>query len=136
MVHCRSRIELHSVWSHIAPQVAKQLIAPISPTSKLLLTDLVAERVKDDESLQERFEEQGIHMIDVRQFFGEIMASSPVVTISIDRVKPDLGEWAATLKAAVKFWEIRKFDEFGNPNNCHLGDSRAIQPSIGYDERN
>lgn len=125
-----AELSRHSVWSHIAPQVAKQLIAAINPTSKLLLTDLVAERVKDDESLQERFEEQGIHTIDVRRFIGEIMASSPIVAIPIDRVKPDLREWAATLKADVKLWEIRKFVEFGNPNNVIFEIPEQFSPQL------
>ena len=112
-----AEISRHSVWSHIAPQVAKQLIASVNPTTRQLLADLVTERVKTDDTIQEKFDEQNIHAMDVRKFLSEILHSPPVVAMPIDRVKPDLREWAATLKAEVKLWEVRKFVEFGNPNN-------------------
>ena len=35
----------------------------------------------------------------------------------IDAVKNDLREWAATLEASVRLWIVRKFVEFGSPDN-------------------
>jgi len=46
----------HSVWSHIAPQVAKQIIAAGNPDSRQRLVDLAADKTKNDPILLERFD--------------------------------------------------------------------------------
>lgn len=56
-----AEISRHSVWSHIAPQVAKQIFAASNPISKQGLVDLAADKVRNDIELQERFNEEGIH---------------------------------------------------------------------------
>lgn len=48
-----AEISRHSVWSHIAPQVAKQIIAASNPVSKQTLVDIAADRVRNDIDLQE-----------------------------------------------------------------------------------
>lgn len=110
-----AEISRHSVWSHIAPQVAKQIIAASNPVSKQSLVDIAADRVRNDISLQERFNEEGIHAIDIRRVLAEILAKEPIVAMPIDAVKDDLKEWAATLRIPVKLWIVRKYVEFGRP---------------------
>jgi hypothetical protein len=112
-----AEISRHSVWSHIAPQVAKQIIAASNPVSKQTLVDIAADRVRNDIDLQERFAEEGIHAIDIRRVLGEILAKEPIVAMPIDAVKDDLREWAATLRIPVKLWIVRKYVEFGKPEN-------------------
>jgi hypothetical protein len=112
-----AEISRHSVWSHIAPQVAKQIIAASNPVSKQTLTDIAADRVRNDIDLQERFADEGIHAIDIRRVLGEILAKEPIVAMPIDAVKSDLREWAATLRIPVKLWIVRKYVEFGKPEN-------------------
>ncbi len=112
-----AEISRHSVWSHIAPQVAKQIIAASNPVSKQTLVDIAADRVRNDMDLQERFEDEGIHAIDIRRVLGEILAKEPIVAMPIDAVKDDLREWAATLRIPVKLWIVRKYVEFGKPEN-------------------
>jgi hypothetical protein len=112
-----AEISRHSVWSHIAPQVAKQIIAASNPVSKQTLVDIAADRVRNDIDLQERFADEGIHAIDIRRVLGEILAKEPIVAMPIDAVKDDLREWAATLRIAVKLWIVRKYVEFGKPEN-------------------
>lgn len=75
-----AEISRHSVWSHIAPQVAKQIIAACNPVSKQSLVDIAAERVRNEIDLQERFSEEGIHAIDIRQVLAEILAKEPILT--------------------------------------------------------
>ncbi|MCR9297057.1 MAG: hypothetical protein NXI32_30515 [bacterium] len=110
-----AEISKHSVWSHIAPQVAKQIIAASNPVSKQSLVDIAADRVRNDPDLQERFADEGIHAIDIRRVLAEILAKEPIVAMPIDAVKDDLKEWAATLRIPVKLWIVRKYVEFGRP---------------------
>jgi len=112
-----AEISRHSVWSHIAPQVAKQIIAASNPVSKQKLVDIAAERVRNDPGLQERFADEGIHAIDIRRVLAEIMAKEPIVAMPIDAVKDDLREWVQTLRVPVKTWIVRKYVEFGKPEN-------------------
>lgn len=110
-----AEISRHSVWSHIAPQVAKQIIAASNPISKQSLVDIAADRVRNDVDLQERFNDEGIHAIDIRRVLAEILAREPIIAMPIDAVKDDLREWAATLRIPVKLWIVRKYVEFGRP---------------------
>ncbi len=110
-----AEISKHSVWSHIAPQVAKQIIAASNPVSKQSLVDIAADRVRNDPDLQERFADEGIHAIDIRRVLAEILGKEPIVAMPIDAVKDDLKEWAATLRIPVKLWIVRKYVEFGRP---------------------
>jgi Restriction Enzyme Adenine Methylase Associated len=107
----------HSVWSHIAPQVAKQIIAAAQPATRRILTELVVEQLKDDADLRARFSEHGVEAIDIRRVLSEIFEKPPIIGLPIDRVGPDLREWAQTLRTEVRLWTIRKLVEFGNPDN-------------------
>lgn len=107
----------HSVWNHIAPQVAKQIIASSQPATRRRLTELVVARVKEDRALREKFDDSGVGEIDIRQFLADIFEGGPIVGIPIDEVGPDLREWAQTLKNEVKLWVVRKLVEFENPSN-------------------
>ncbi|TWT74752.1 restriction system modified-DNA reader domain-containing protein [Allorhodopirellula solitaria] len=112
-----AEVSQHSVWSHIAPQVAKQIIAANNPVTKQKLIETVIDRVRDDESLQEKFAEQNIEPIDYRQALAHIFATDPIIGMPIDAVKNDLREWAATLKVDVRLWIVQKYVEFNNPQS-------------------
>lgn len=105
----------HPVWTHIAPQVAKQIVAAQQPASRKLLIEIVINRVREDDSLKNRIEELGIDEIDIRQVLTEIIESPPIVGIPIDHVSIDLREWAQTLKNEVKLWIVRKLVDLRNP---------------------
>jgi hypothetical protein len=107
----------HGVWTHIAPQVAKQIIAASQPISKQLLTELAVEKLREDDSLREKFTELGIADIDIRGVLAEILDKKPIIGMPIDDVSRDLREWATTLKNEVKLWIVKKYIEFGNPEN-------------------
>jgi hypothetical protein len=105
----------HNVWSHIAPQVAKQITAANNPAVRQLLIDLVVEKVRDDPAAMEKFTEEEIEVIDIRRVLGEILERNPTVGMPIDNISDDLREWASTLKVSVKLWIVRKHVEFGHP---------------------
>ena len=55
----------HSVWNHIAPQVTKQIIAASQPASRRALTELVVNRVKENPHFRDKFDDVGVHEIDI-----------------------------------------------------------------------
>ncbi len=112
-----AELAAHSVWNHIAPQIAKQIIAASQPASRRLLTELVVNRVKENAAFREKFDDFGVSEIDIRQFLADIFEGNPIVGIPIDDVGSDLREWAQTLKTEVRLWVVRKLVEFGNPSN-------------------
>jgi len=113
-----AELAAHSVWSHIAPQVAKQIIAASHPATRRALTELVVGMViKEDGDLREKFDESGVREIDIRRFLADIFEGRPIIGIPIDEVGPDLREWAQTLKNEVKLWVVRKLVEIGKPGN-------------------
>ncbi len=103
-----AELSSHSVWSHIAPQVSKQIVASQQPASRKLLIEIVINRFREDSELKEKIEELGIAEIDIRRVLTEIFESPPIVGILIDHVTTDLREWAQTLRNEVKLWVVRK----------------------------
>lgn len=115
----------HNVWSHIAPQVAKQLIAANRSTTKQLLIEFIIQQVQEDNNLMKKFSEEGINMDEkrgiieknIRGILGEIFGKSPIIGVPIDSLSNDLRDWAETLKVSVRPWIVKKYVEFGNTDN-------------------
>jgi hypothetical protein len=105
----------HNVWTHIAPQVTKQLLAAGRPETRQLLTEILVEMVTQDSRTKEKFDDESIKEIDIRKVLGEIFEKPPIIGMPIDAITNDLRDWAATLKNDVKLWIVRKFVQFGNP---------------------
>jgi hypothetical protein len=124
----------HSVWSHIAPQVAKQIIAAMNPASRQLLVDLIVEKVREDPSAMEKFTDEGIEVIDIRRVLGGILEANPTVGMPIDAISSDLREWASTLKVSVKLWIVRKHVEFGQPDRVLYEIPEEFRPALDTEE--
>ena len=108
----------HSVWSHIAPQVAKQITAALKPESKRYLIERIIALVRDDEAIRQKFDEEDIEPIDIRKVLDEILATQPLLGMPIDAVSADLREWASTsVKLETKLWIVRKHIDLENPQN-------------------
>jgi hypothetical protein len=108
----------HSVWSHIAPQVAKQITAALKPESKRYLIERIVALVRDDDAIRRKFEEKDIEPIDIRKVLDEILATQPLLGMPIDAVSADLREWASTsVKLETKLWIVRKHVDLENPSN-------------------
>jgi hypothetical protein len=129
-----AELSKHSVWSYIAPQVAKQLIAAMQSASRQLLIDLAVEKVRDDPALLDKFSEEGIEVIDIRRVLGEILESNPIVGMPIDSITNDLREWASTLKVNVKLWIVRKQVEFAHPENVMYEIPEEFRPALDTEE--
>jgi hypothetical protein len=124
----------HSVWSHIAPQVAKQIIAAMNPASRQLLIDLIVEKVREDSSAMDKFTDEGIEVINIRRVLGEIFEANPTVGMPIDAISSDLREWASTLKVSVKLWIVRKHVEFGHPERVLYEIPEEFRPALDTGE--
>lgn len=108
----------HNVWSHIAPQVAKQITAALKPESKRYLVERIITLFRDDAAIRTKFEEEDIDQIDIRKVLDEILMTQPLLGMPIDAVSNDLREWASTsVKLETKLWIVRKHVELGNPQN-------------------
>jgi hypothetical protein len=99
----------HSVWSHIAPQVAKQMIAVATPESRQILEEIMIQMFTESEDVKEKFKEEKIREIDIRKVLGEILSKPPVIGMPIDRISQDLKEWAGTLRNDVRLWVVKKY---------------------------
>ena len=96
-----AELSKHSVWSHIAPQVAKQVIAATNPASRQLLADLIVDELRENETSMEKFTDEDIDTIDVRRVLGEILEGEPIIGMPIDAVSNDLRAWAETFRVKV-----------------------------------
>ena len=120
----------HGTWRHIAPQVAKQVIAAEQPETRAKLREMVIRMVKSDEGVRERFADQGVAEIDIPRHIEGILSRPPVVAIPIDNVRRDLEEWANTLRSEVKLWKIRKLVEFRDERNVIYEIPDEFRPSL------
>ncbi len=124
----------HSVWSHIAPQVAKQIIAAMNPATRQLLIDLIVEKVREDQELLDKFADEEIAIIDIRGVLGEILERDPIVGMPIDAISNDLREWASTLKVNVKLWIVRKHIEFGRSEQVLYEIPEEFRPALDTEQ--
>jgi hypothetical protein len=120
----------HSVWSHIAPQVSKQVIAASQHKSRKQIIELAIEQFEAEESTQEKFRDLSIKDIHVRAILNEILEKEPIIAIPIDRISNDLRQWTETLKFQVKLWLINKFVEFGNELNVGYQFPDEYRPNL------
>jgi hypothetical protein len=124
----------HSVWSHIAPQVTKQMIASQQIITKKILEDLAVEIYQKDDTTKEKFSELGIKEINIRKLLSEILEKEPIVGVPIDSISNDLKDWARTLKYNVKLWVITKYVEFNNPKNIAYEFPEEFKPELDTEE--
>jgi hypothetical protein len=111
----------HDVWSHIVPQVVKQLVAADESTTKQLIVELIIQQLGEDSSIMKKFndagygkENEGVFLDEIRGVLGKIFRKPPIVEMPIDSVSNDLRCWTETLKVNVKLCIIKKYAESGN----------------------
>ncbi len=120
----------HGVWTHIAPQISKQIIACQNTMTRKLLVELSVTEYKENPKVKEVFEEKEISEIDVRKILSEIFETVPLIGIPIDNKPIDLESWSNTLKNTVKLWEVRKFSDFTDPSNIIYEFPEEHKPSF------
>ncbi|MFP4040816.1 MAG: hypothetical protein ACLFS7_09770 [Desulfosudaceae bacterium] len=126
----------HSVWTHIAPQVTKQLLAVARTETRQLLTEILVQMVTNEETVKEKFEDEGIKEIDIRKVLDDIFDQPPIIGMPIDEVSSDLREWAETLKNDVRLWIVKKYNQFGNPDVVAYDIPEEYKPALDTTDRN
>ncbi|KAF0123343.1 MAG: hypothetical protein FD151_329 [bacterium] len=130
----------HNVWTHIAPQVTKQLLAVSRLETRQLLTELLVQMVTEDSSIKEKFEDEGIKEINIRKVLSDIFEKSPIIGMPINTVSNDLREWAETLKNDVRLWIVKKivkkYSQFGAPHIIAYEIPEEYRPILDTTERN
>ncbi len=114
----------HDVWSHIVPQVVKQLVAADQPTTKQLLIELIIQQLQKDTKIMKKFndegygkENEGVFVDEIRAVLGEILGKSPIVGMPIDSISNDLSDWTETLKSNVKLCMVKQYIDSENSKN-------------------
>jgi hypothetical protein len=124
----------HNVYSHIVPQLTKQIIAVATSESRQILEDIVIQIFTESDDVKEKFREENIREIDIRRVLGEILRKPPIIGIPIDRISQDLKEWARTLRNDVRLWLVRKLSEFGAPENVAYEIPEEYRPILDTTE--
>lgn len=124
----------HSLWSHIVPQITKQLTSISRPETVQLISEIVIAMISDNPKIEDKFHDEGIDTIDIRRVLNEILGNSPIVAIPIDEISRDLEHWARTLKNDVRLWVVKKYSEFGDSNNIAYEIPEEFSPTLEISE--
>jgi len=126
----------HSVWTHIAPQVTKQLLAASRQPTRQLLAEMLVRMVTEDEAVKEKFNDEGIKEINIRKVLSDIFEKPPIIGMPIDSVSNDLREWAETFKNDIKLWIVKKYVQFGAPEVYAYDIPEEYRPVLDTTDRN
>ncbi len=126
----------HSVWTHIAPQVTKQLLAASRQPTRQLLAEMLVRMVTEDEAVKEKFNDEGIKEINIRKVLSDIFEKPPIIGMPIDSVSNDLREWAETFKNDIKLWIVKKYVQFGAPEIYAYDIPEEYRPVVDTTDRN
>ncbi len=114
----------NNVWSHIVPQVVKQLVAADQSTTKQLLIELIIQQLQEDNNIMKKFndegygnKDEGVFLDEIRDVLGEIFGKPPVIGMPIDSISNDLWDWSETLKTNVKLRIVKQYVENENSEN-------------------
>lgn len=124
----------HSFWSHIAPQISKQITAARKDVSRSLIIEIAVNKYMESSEIKEIFEDEEISEINVRSALDEILQKEPIVGIPIDRIPEDLRDWARTLRSPVKLWTIKKFVDLENQSNIIYEFPEEFRPDIDTED--
>jgi Restriction Enzyme Adenine Methylase Associated len=125
----------HRVWEHIAPQITKQTISIHNPAVIKIIEELAVKQIETDPRIKELFIEAGIREINFRREINEILSKDPIIGIPIDKISEDLKAWAKTFKYVINLWQVKKFIEFGNPENVIYEFPEEFKPEIETSEQ-
>ena len=110
------------------------MIAVATPESRQILEEIVIQMFTESEDMKEKFKEEKIKEINIRKVLGEIFSKPPVIGMPIDKISQDLKDWASTLKNDVRLWLVRKFIEFGSPENVAYEIPEEYRPILDTTE--
>ncbi len=104
-----AEIASHGVWTHIAPQISKQLTAIEHRETKEKLLDLAIKEIKSIRDSESFLDELNLKPIDVPGVIKSILNKPPVLALPIDEIPPDLTAWVNTIRYSVSIWLVEKY---------------------------
>jgi hypothetical protein len=104
---------IHGTWSHIAPQISKQITAFSNKETEEKIKELCIQEIAQYPSFKDLIFELEVTEMKIHGYLNSIFLKNPIIAIPIDEIPSDLSEWAQTLKNEVRIWEIGKYT-FGN----------------------
>jgi len=110
----------HGLWSHIIPQVHKQIAAAENPDVKQEIKRVALQKLEERESLKKKLIERRIPEIRIHEVIEKILESKPKVVIPIDGVPTDFEQWARTLSYDVILHIIEKCVEVKTGNVAYV----------------
>lgn len=110
------------------------MIAVATPESRQILEEIVIQMFTQSEDVKDKFKEENIKEINIRKVLGEILSKPPVIGMPIDRISQDLKDWAGTLKNDVRLWLVKKYIEFGVPENIAYEIPEEYRPVLDTTE--
>ena len=131
----------HDVWSHIVPQVVKQLVAADQSTTKQLIIELIMQQLREDSNIMKKFNDaghgkagEGVFENEIRDILGEIFAKSPIIGMPIDSITNDLRDWTETLKSNVKLCIVKQYVDSEDSENIIYEIPEENHPELGTAE--
>ena len=131
----------HNVWSHIVPQVVKQLVAADQSTTKQLIIELIIQQLREDNNIMKKLndagygnEDEGVFLDEIHNVLGEIFGKSPVIGMPIDSISNDLWDWSETLKSNVKLCIVKQYVDSENSENIIYEIPEESHPELGTAE--
>lgn len=125
----------HGTWSHIAPQISKQIVAADNPETREEIARRFLREVENSEKYKKLFEERGISSIQIFKHILEVVKSDPVIVVPIDEIPDDFMEWAKTLKRDVVPIVIEKYTEVNGDGTIYRVASSLFTPSEPSDDK-
>lgn len=116
----------HKVYGHIAPQVAKQLVAADNLEMKRELTRTILRQIEKSEDSKKKLANRGIPEIRIHESIDRIMDKTPIIVIPIDAIPPDFDGWAKTLNRDVIPIVIEKYKEVQSDKVAYLVSSTRL----------
>ncbi len=112
----RSVLVKRGIWSQIAPQADKLHEVVSRADSRAMLLERLVDQIKGSAELRDRFDEVGIHAIDIRQILSDILETRPLLGLAIDAESDDLCRWAGQTAYEARLWVIRRFRDPKRPD--------------------
>ncbi len=120
----------HGTWNHIAPQVSRQLVAADNQQTRHELTKITLREIENSDHWMKKFSEKNIPPIRIQELLERVMGNDPIIVLPIDKIPPDLEEWAKTLKRDFFSVEIEKYVESGGSEIAYkIPSGNLIPPS-------
>ena len=116
----------HGMWSHIAPQITKQIVAAENPRVRKEIIQVAINEIEKSDTLKQRLRAKGVHEIKVLGFLQEILEKDPLVVIPIDAIPQDLEAFAKVLNRDLVPVLVEKYESKDGEIAYRIASSKLV----------